>query len=257
MSKNELNNENNISASIKNPKVIKVVLLLLFILSFFTIYMALALVSATTNATQGMTENMWLFFLPLPIPLASLILGIIYKKKGFKATKNIVVGIIFTVLLIIYGSFTFIFSDMYSHDFSYVNRVGASIGFDLPDKGDIATEDWTGGTQTGTQANVVKYHYMSDITFTDKSQVSKFNSEISDSELWLPSVRTSLMGLIPSMYSDLTSSAEYDYFMIYNADLKSYNTIPESSGTYRYLFIAYNSLEGTMKIIEYSLVVLV
>ncbi len=257
MSKSETNNENKISKSVKNQKLIKVVLFLLFILSFFTIYMALALVAATANAAHPTTENMWLCFLPLSIPLASLILGIIYKEKGFKATKNIVVGIIFSASLVIYGSFTFIFSDLYSHDFTYVNRVEEMIDFDLPDNGDITTEDWTDGTQTGTQANVVKYLYMSDIMFTEEGEVAKLNAEISDSELWLTYVSTSLMGLVPSIYSDLAASSEYDYFMIYNARMKSYNTIPESSGKYRYLLIAYNSREGTMEIIEYTLAVLI
>lgn len=166
MFKSKLKNENYASGSVIKRKVIRVALLLLFILSFLSIYMGLALVSATTNYAHPTTENMWLYFVPLPIPLASLILGIIYKKKGFKATKNIVVGIIFSVSLIIYGSFTFIYSDFYSHDFSYVNQV-----------------------------------------------------------------------------------------MLYNISLKTYNAIPEKAGSYQYLFIAYNSRESTMKIIEYTLMV--
>jgi hypothetical protein len=59
----------------------------------------------------------------------------VYKRKGFKATKNIVVGIIFTLLLLAYGSFTFVFADMYSHDFSYVSQVAEKINFTLPSIG--------------------------------------------------------------------------------------------------------------------------
>lgn len=255
MFKSKLKNENHTSGSVIKRKVIRVALLLLFILSFLSIYMGLALVSATTNYAHPTTENMWLYFVPLPIPLASLILGIIYKKKGFKATKNIVVGIIFSVSLIIYGSFTFIFSDFYSHDFSYVNQVETLIDFDLPDNGNITTEDWTDGTQTGTSANTVYYQYFSDITFTDEGEIAKLNKEIMNSELWLTSVRTSLMGLVPSIYSDLPVSSEYDHFMLYNISLKTYNVIPERAGSYQYLFIAYNCRESTMKIIEYTLMV--
>ena len=204
-----------------------------------------------------MPENMWRFYLFLPIPLASLILGIIYKRKGFKSTKNIVVGIIFSALLLIYGSFTFIFSSMYSHDFSYVNRIAAEIDFSLPSTGDIASLDWTRGTQSGTQAKVEQYYYTSDVTFADSDEVLEFNIAVSQSELWKTSVNTTLIGLLPSMYNYLSSSTQYDYYMIYNVDLRSYNSIPNSSGTYRYIFIAYNSLESTMKIVEYSLDVLV
>ncbi|NLW78694.1 MAG: hypothetical protein GXY32_04700 [Ruminococcaceae bacterium] len=236
-------------------KGIRTVLLLLFILSFFTLYLALALAATSTSNTNTMVENMWMFFLPLPIPLASLILGIIYKRKGYKATKNIVVGIIFTVLLVLYGSFSFVFSDMYSHDFSYVDRISTKIGFDLPDKGDIATQDWTTGVQTAPNPDTVRYLASSDITFADKAEISAFNAEILKSEQWLTTVNTTLIGLVPSLYSYLPASTQYDTFMIYNTDLKTYNTMPERSGTYKYIFIAYNSVEGTMKVGEYSLAV--
>lgn len=240
----------------KSQKAMISVLLALFILSFFTIFFALALVSERTTHNYAMTENMWLFFLPLPIPLASLVLGIIYKRKGFKTTKNIVAGIIFSILLIIYGSFTFIFRDTYSHDYSYVNRIEAQINFDLPDEGNITTQDWSGGTQTGMQAGVTNYLYASDIIFTDASEISKLNKRISESELWLTYISTPLSGEIPDMYN-LPLLDEYDYFLIYNVDLKTYNSIPESSGRYSFIFVAYSSAQGTMKIGEYSFKVLI
>jgi hypothetical protein len=251
-------NENRIATYPANGYTIKTGMLVLFILTLFSIYFALFLVSAKTdNNNQAMVENMWLNFVPLPIPLASLILGRIYKKKGFKTTKNIVAGIIFTTLLVLYGSFTFIFSDLYSHDFGYVNRIETQIKFDLPDNGNITTQDLTEGTQSGTQAEFVRHFYSSDVVFADEDEISKFNATISQSELWLTSVKTPLMGMIPFMFSSSPYSAEYDYFMIYNTDLNTYNTLPDSSGTYRFIFIAYNSMQGTMQIGEYSLEVLI
>ena len=56
-----------------------------------------------------MTENMWVFFLFLPVPIASIVFGFYLKKKGYKYKKNVVVGIIMAALLCIYGSFNFIF----------------------------------------------------------------------------------------------------------------------------------------------------
>ncbi len=257
MSNSKMKRENRIAVYPANWYTIKTAMLLLFILTLLSIYFAMFLVLAKTNENKAAVENMWLFFVPLPIPLASLILGRIYKKKGFKTTKNIVAGIIFTILFVLYGSFTFILSDMYSHDYGYVSRIEVQIKFDLPDKGNITTEDWTGGTQSGTQAEIARYFYSSDIEFTDKDEISKFNATISQSELWLTSVKTSLMGMVPFMFSSSPYSAEYDYFMIYNTDLNTYNTLPDSSGTYKFIFIAYDSLQGTMQIGEYSLEVLI
>ena len=95
MLNNETNSRGEAAEFIAGRKTVKAVLLALFILSLFSIYIALALVASKTTEVRPMVENMWLFFIPLPIPLASLILGIIYKIKGLRVTKNIVVGIIF------------------------------------------------------------------------------------------------------------------------------------------------------------------
>ena len=54
----------------------------------------------------AMVEHMWKFFLIIPIPLSSLILGIIFTTKGYKCKKNIIVGIIMIVILSIFGTFT-------------------------------------------------------------------------------------------------------------------------------------------------------
>ncbi|HCC35767.1 MAG TPA: hypothetical protein DEQ02_09120 [Ruminococcaceae bacterium] len=247
----------NDEANKSSQNIIRTILLLVFISSFFTILGAMALVAIKTNYNCSMTENMWLFFLPIPIPLSSLILGLIYKRKGYKATKNIVVGIIFTALLTIYGSFTFIFSGIFFHDYEYVNQIETQINFALPDKGQITTQDWSAGTQTGADTPTINYLYDSDIRFTDRAEIANFNESINNSELWMTSIKTSLLGEIPPLYSIYFSGTEYRYFLIYNVDLKAYNTLPEKSGTYRFIFISYDSVHNTMKIGEYTLKILI
>ena len=56
-----------------------------------------------------MPAQMWVFYLFLPIPMASIAVGYILKKKGYKYKKNVISGIIMAILLCIYGSFTFLF----------------------------------------------------------------------------------------------------------------------------------------------------
>lgn len=82
---------------------------LLFAGSLLSIFIALALISLTMNKNGPSLDDMWLFFLPTPLPIASVIFGFVMKKKGYKFQKNIIAGIIMTALLCIYGSFTFIF----------------------------------------------------------------------------------------------------------------------------------------------------
>ena len=83
--------------------------IILFVASLLSIMGALALVGAVSNANGLFVENMWLFFLLTPIPIASIIFGFVLKSKGYKYKKNIIVGFIMTFFLCIYGSFTFMF----------------------------------------------------------------------------------------------------------------------------------------------------
>ena len=64
---------------------------------------ALALVGAVSNANGLFVENMWLFFLLTPIPITSIIFGFVLKSKGYKYKKNIIVGFIIYLNLILSG----------------------------------------------------------------------------------------------------------------------------------------------------------
>ena len=83
--------------------------IILFVASLLSIMGALVLVGAVSNANGLFVENMWLFFLLTPIPIASIIFGFVLKSKGYKYKKNIIVGFVMTFFLCIYGSFTFMF----------------------------------------------------------------------------------------------------------------------------------------------------
>lgn len=102
----------------KNPtKILKdatsdkrrVISMLLFVASLLSILGALVLVSAISSIKNLFVENMWLFFLMTPIPVLSIVYGFLLKAKGYKYKKNIVAGIIMTLFLCIYGSFSFMF----------------------------------------------------------------------------------------------------------------------------------------------------
>lgn len=82
---------------------------LLFIASLLSILGSLSLFDIISKTNGLFIENMWVFFLMTPIPLSSVIFGFILKSKGLKYRKNIVAGVIMTVLLCIYGSFVFFF----------------------------------------------------------------------------------------------------------------------------------------------------
>ncbi len=247
---------------VKSHPVIRVIMMILFILSFSSIYIALFLVGSHQSFSTSPIENNWMFFLPLPIPLANLILGIICKRRGMKTTKNIVVGVIFTFLLCSGGSFVFLNQTAYSHNISYLDTAASEIHFSLPDKGKITTQNFQSDvkesqseSQTDSQSDTdaFDYDFMSHITFTDTKQLTDFEASLRGSNLWTNSIATPISGIVPELYSLQTTKAlGFDYFMIYNMDLGNYNVLPEQSGTYRFIYLAYGSKEKKMLIGEYS-----
>lgn len=54
------------------------------------------------------TQNIWLFFLLTPVPIACTVFGFVLKAKGYPGKKNIIAGLIITGLLCLYGSFAFL-----------------------------------------------------------------------------------------------------------------------------------------------------
>lgn len=82
---------------------------ILFIASLLSIMGALFLTN-TLSAKNGLfIENTWVFFTFTPIPISSVVFGFVLKSKGYKYKKNVITGVIMTILLCIYGSFVFIF----------------------------------------------------------------------------------------------------------------------------------------------------
>ncbi len=94
----------------------KVISLSLFIATLISIYAALfccaAIFESMTNSfntnINAFSDTMWIFWLFLPIPVASVIYGFYLKSKGYKYRKNVIAGFIIAALLLIYGSFSFI-----------------------------------------------------------------------------------------------------------------------------------------------------
>ena len=158
----------------------------------------------------AMTEHMWKFFIMVPIPLVSIILGFIYLKKGYKCKKNIIAGIIMTGLLCIFGSFTGAFSDQISHDMSYLKPISEKINLDIPTDGYISIMyDFQ---DSGDSLAMVKIDDQND----------KFVSQLDSNSNWRKDT-----SFIPSNKIDLyllTMTSSYDYFMIYNLTINSYNS---------------------------------
>lgn len=221
----------------------KVLSILLFVASLISIFAAMGLVAVVSSENHLFIENMWLFFLITPIPIASLVLGFILKAKGYKYKKNIIVGIIMAALLCIYGSFSFIFA--YDHSDEPIVRAEQIIGIDIPEHKQISTQDWTKGTQSVSRG----YIYSTSDIYFDNSTVEEFEKQLKNDDKWLSSISNDLIGIT----SPMNDYGIYDYVLVYNVDTAEYNTLPNNSGKYRFINILYRLEENQMKIVEYDI----
>lgn len=215
-------NKNNHNGKMKH------VLLSLFILSIVSLFLSLIIIailvanSPLPDFPLSMSEYMWIFYLFLPISIISIILGIIYLKKGYRCKKNIIGGIIITLLLSIYGSFYFVFGAKISHDYNYLKDLEILTNIDFPDKGYISIEYYDQGIYDSFA--MVKVY---------QDEKIKFEESIKDNDNWKTNT-----SFIPSNVIDiytLTLTKNYDYFIVYNIDNKNYNTFDG-----KFIYIAYD-----------------
>ena len=230
----------------KKPKaILNIISILLFVLSICTIGGALAGVAILSGINQVMTENMWIFFCFLPVPIASVAFGYYLKHKGYRYKKNVIVGIVMAVLLCIYGSFTFIFSGIYSHSDAPILSAEQQLDIDIPQHSQINTQDWTQGTQSIPRGYIIS---VSDIYF-EASAVEEFEKALSQNAKWITRIPGDLV-CITSYFCDVHTS---DYYIIYNKDTGEFNKLPDESGMYIFLNVMYNAENNTMKLVEYQI----
>lgn len=225
---------------------LRTVSIILFVLSIADIFGALVGFSILSGNNQAApTESMWVFFLFLPIPIASIVFGFYLKKKGYTYKKNVVVGFIVAAFLCIYGSFSFIFADLYSHSDEPILKIEETLSIDIPVHSQINTQDWTRGTQSVPRGYI---YYTSDIYF-DESAVEEFEKNLPNDTKWITDIPSYMIG-ITSYFCDVQKS---DYYIIYNTNTKEFNKLPSESGTYTFINVLYNEENNTMKLVEYQI----
>lgn len=111
-------NKERIQKKLKNYKFVKILMIILFIFTILSIWFALGTISLLPidSSDYGFFKNTWVFWLWLPIPILSVLLGIKYKKYGIKCNKNIIAGLLVGFSLLIYGSFFLLFKDINNFD---------------------------------------------------------------------------------------------------------------------------------------------
>lgn len=106
---NHLGNEQKLKKRVYNPKLIKYGMLVLFLITLCSLWGAYKTKELVDKLIFepgfDYTKDMWVFWCWLPIPISSIVLGIKYKNLGYKCTKNIIIGFVIGLFLLVYGSF--------------------------------------------------------------------------------------------------------------------------------------------------------
>ena len=165
----------------------------------------------------------------LPIAILSVVLGIIYRKRGFKCVKNIVAGVIVTLLL----SFMIYFSSQNDYqiekDYQEASTYHSIIGEILPDEGRMFQMKWSDNNQE------FNYFY-----FKDVEENEEFKDKIQKNNHWIlaKDVNTDLSYfVINACYSE----KEPCYYSVYIQELGTYNEVPKETGKYTIYSMLYDT----------------
>ena len=227
--------------SVKHSAAIKGLLLAMFVLSLFSIFIALIIVmiciqtSPTPEFEYNMTEYMWTFYLVIPLPLTSAILGIVFLTKKYKCKKNVIAGFIMCALLALYGSFTFMFKDQIGHDFMYVYNVEYLTGINFPDKGYVI---YNREERTGTNSTAM-------IKFDDKEEILRI---VENDERFTKSIPSNI---VDSFH--ITRTSDYDYYFIYDATCrKHYSKISGNHDGHNFIYLAYRISDNILYVLDFE-----
>ena len=174
------------------------------------------------------------------IPLGCLAFGI-----GLKIKKNLVIGIVFSALLMVYGGLLSVSLTQYSTDVRYLDGLETEVGIAFPEDMTVITQDWTGGKQTSSDEYLLRYDSVA--RFASPSDAEAF-LEGMDTEVWLTD-KASIAEGIPTITAIQTGGCEY--FLLYCYETDSFNEAV-SEAQYNYIYMALDTEEAVLYITEFT-----
>ncbi len=186
------------------------------------------------------SSYLWSCLILLPIPIISFILGIIYRERQIKCTKNIVIGVIASILLLIIGSYSFSFN--FEKDYSEVHSLDKIVDINFPKEGRVFVVDYQ---KIDDSDDVSTF-----ILFKNRKEANKFYEQIQNDSRWIykDDVSDELEQFVQSTCAD----DEICYFSIYIDDIDEYNTFPENTGDYHVYSMMYNATNKYLAVEYYT-----
>ncbi len=179
---------------------------------------------ANIFGVAGIIRYSWIMWLFIPLGILSILIGLKLKKGKQKYKKNFIIAFICLPLIIIFGSYRFIFCNTISYDTNRVNVIKDIIKLELPEQIKIAT----------TKRDSYNISYLK--ILNNESKV-KFEQGLEINQLWKKELSSKIKSLLP--FDIQYETGTFDYFVFYNVTNDEYNICP-LEGEYESIFIAYD-----------------
>lgn len=228
---------------LENSTIISNRLVVLFILTILSLFVAESIhdaLNSSISSTLATYKDNWIYLLFMIIPLISIILGIKYKDKGYKCTKNIVGGLIIAFLLVT-QAFPVRFSP-FARNYSKINDYKEILNIEVPKKGMLEIIDFGNVDDSELDSyRRVNVYYDKNVNLEDTLKSSK---------TWKLSTKISpeLKELMPKNMTQEKSS----YISIYNGTTKEYNNLPKEKGIHQIYVMKYFLDDKTLEIYQYN-----
>lgn len=173
-------------------------------------YLASEIGEADIFGVAGIVRYSWIMLLFIPIGILSIVIGLILKKSNQKYMRNFVIAFVCLPLLLIFGSYRFMFTDI-SYDADKIFVIENRINLELPHEIKIATTDL--GQYNVSYAKII-----------DEKDKNTFEYQLASNNLWQKELSVDIKELLPL---NIQYEAEtFDYFVFYNIYSEKYNTYP-------------------------------
>ncbi len=232
MNKKSCNNMNKLIIK----RFLKILSILSLVLTFVGIISIVFLLEIKKFAFPFIIEYSWIFLLLLPIPLLSIILGMIYIQKEIECGYSIVTGIVASCIFLLIGSLIFITSFQINYN-------------EILDYESIIQEKIPKNSKFYRVVNDSSKIVTNYIVFTNKEDSQKFLNSIKNNQIWLTKkdLNSYLSTIIPvnlkcSVFNDQC------YYSIYFKETGNYNISPEEAGNYHINVMMYDLDTSTLTI---------
>ena len=179
---------------------------------------------ANIFGVAGIIRYSWVMLLFIPIGILSILIGFKLKNSTQKYKKNFVVSFICLPLLIIFGSYRFIFNSVVSYDVNEVSIIEEKINFEIPRDIKVAT-------------NKLDLYDIIYLKILNSESKDMFEQEVRNNQLWQKELKSEIKSLLPLNIQ--YESEIFEYFVFFNITSNEYN-IPPLRGQNECIFIAYD-----------------